>query len=90
MSNFMFSSFFMDLILGLLVVEILLLSLKDVRFALSFLPFFCAGAALILALRVALVGGAWPFFAAALFAALVAHLGEIYRRVRNKNKRIPH
>ncbi len=71
----------MDLMLGLLVAEFfLILTFRDVSVALSFLPFFCAGAALILALRIALEGGAWQYFATALVAALIAHGSEIYRR----------
>jgi len=85
MRDFLYSSLLMDFMLGLLVVEFCLLSIKDRRFALSFLPFFFAGAALILALRVIVVQGAWPYFAAALILALIAHLGEIFRRIRNRN-----
>ena len=72
----------MDLMLGLLIAEFLvILALRDLALAVSFLPFFCAGAALILAMRIALVDGAWQYFAIALLAALISHGSEIYRRV---------
>ena len=49
--------------LVLLVAEFFFLFAKDRRFAFTFLPFFCAGAALILALRVVLLQGAWQHLA---------------------------
>ena len=39
-----------------------------------------AGACLMLALRAALVGAAWPWIALALAAALAAHLADLRRR----------
>lgn len=41
-----------------------------------------AGACLMLALRAALVGAAWPWIALALAAGLVAHLADLGRRWR--------
>ena len=45
-------------------------------------PFLVAGAFFALALRSALVGAAWPWTAAALAAAGVAHAVDIARRFR--------
>lgn len=41
-----------------------------------------AGGALVLALRAALTGGAWPLLALALAAAGVAHLADLWLRWR--------
>ena len=67
----------------LLVAEFFFLFAKDRRFALSFLPFFSAGAALILALRVVILQGAWQYLAVFLILALIAHLIELYRRLQD-------
>ncbi|MBL6455641.1 hypothetical protein JMJ55_09925 [Belnapia sp. T6] len=48
----------------------------------AFLPFLLAGACLMLALRAALVGAAWPWMALALLGALLAHLLDLWRRWR--------
>lgn len=39
-----------------------------------------AGASLLLALRAALVGAAWPWIAACVVAALLTHLADLGRR----------
>lgn len=39
-----------------------------------------SGVCLLLALRLALSGAAWPWLAAALLGALAAHLADLYRR----------
>ena len=70
--------------LVLLVAEFFFLFAKDRRFAFSFLPFFCAGAALMLALRVVILQGAWQHLAVFLILALIAHLLELYRRLKDK------
>jgi membrane-bound metal-dependent hydrolase YbcI (DUF457 family) len=41
-----------------------------------------AGGFLLLALRAALIGSAWPWVALWLFAGLVAHLADLRRRLR--------
>lgn len=46
----------------------------------SVLPYLASGAALLLALRLALTGGAWQLMAIALLAAFAAHLYDLYRR----------
>ena len=72
--------------LVLLVAEFFFLFAKDRRFAFSFLPFFCAGAALILALRVVILQGAWQHLAVFLILALIAHLIELFRRLKDKDR----
>ena len=61
-----------DLILLLIVIE--LLALADV------LPYLLSGAALLVAVRVALTAGSWPLMALALLFAFAAHLYDLYRR----------
>lgn len=74
-----------DLILLLIVMELLALAawrgsgrvapaLADV------LPYLLSGAALLVALRVALTAGSWPLMALALLFAFAAHLYDLYRR----------
>ena len=51
------------------------------------LPMLCnlaSGAALMLALRAALVGAGWPVVAACMLAALAAHLGDLVPRLRDR------
>ena len=72
--------------LVLLVAEFFFLFVKDRKFAFSFLPFFCAGAALILALRVVILQGAWQHLAVFLILALIAHLIELFRRLKDKDR----
>ncbi len=86
MQQFMYSSVLMDLMLGLLFLEFSFLFIKDRRFAYSFLPFFCAGAALILALRIVIVQAAWEYLAAFLVLALIAHLLELIRRLKDRER----
>jgi len=40
-----------------------------------------AGASLLLALRAALTGAGWPWLALFLTAALIAHIGDVRRRL---------
>lgn len=74
-----------DLIIGLTLVEALALVLyrrltgRGLR-ATALIFNLTAGAALLLALRIALVGGAWGWVAACLAAALAAHLGDLWQR----------
>ena len=72
--------------LVLLAAEFFFLFAKDRRFAFTFLPFFCAGAALILALRVVILQGAWQYLAVFLILALIAHLLELYRRLKDRER----
>lgn len=50
--------------------------------AADLLPNLAAGFCLLAALRAALGGAAWPWIAAALLGALVAHLLDLRRRWR--------
>ena len=86
MHDFMYSSGLVDCMLILLVAEFFFLFARDRRFAFSFLPFFCAGAALILALRVVILQGAWQYLAVFLILALIAHLLELNRRLKDKDR----
>jgi hypothetical protein len=49
---------------------------------LDLLPNLCAGAFLLLAMRVTLAGGGWMIACGCLSAAGVAHLIDVYRRWR--------
>ena len=60
--------------------------LQSTQICTSFLPFFCAGAALILALRVVILQGAWQYVAVFLILALIAHLIELYRRLKDREE----
>lgn len=76
-----------DLILALIVVEAALLTLLHRRRGAGVPPAellgqLASGAALLLALRSALVGASWTSTAAWLAVALVAHLVELARRWR--------
>lgn len=76
-----------DLVIAVIVVEALVLVARH-RLAgrgpapASILPNLAAGLALALALRAALAGAAWPWLAAALLAAGVAHLIDLGLRIR--------
>lgn len=76
-----------DLILGLMAIEAAALAIilrATGRGALvrDLLPNLAAGACLLLALRGALLSAPWQVTAAALAAALVCHLADLYRRLR--------
>ena len=76
-----------DLIVALVVLEALLLLALRARSGRgptpgALLSNLAAGAALMLAVRAALTGAAWPAIAAWLLAALVAHLAEMAIRFR--------
>ncbi len=74
-----------DLILLLVVVEALALaawtrrSAGGPRFS-GLLPNLLAGGFLLLAVRAALSGAAWPWIGAALFGGLLAHLWDLRAR----------
>ena len=75
-----------DLILELMVIEAaaltILLRVLGRRHAVAdLLPNLAAGACLLLALRGALTSSPWPLIAAALVAALVSHLVDLYQRL---------
>jgi hypothetical protein len=74
-----------DAILAFMLLEAVLLLAYRARTgrgvgAADLLANLAAGATLLLALRAALVGGTWLWVAAALAAALVAHLADLSRR----------
>lgn len=83
-----------DLILGFMLVEGLLLAAFHVvtgrGLAMGeFLGNLISGACLLLALRLALVGGWWGWIATWLAAALLAHLADLWRRWRTLPRRSP-
>jgi len=74
-----------DAVIALMLLEALLLAVLHARHGrgpapADLLPNFAAGLFLLLALRGALAGSAWPWIAASLAAALAAHLADIARR----------
>jgi hypothetical protein len=77
-----------DLILGLVVVEVMALALWRRRFgkgpALGGLAAnLASGGFLLLAVRAALVDAAWEWVALALLGSLLAHLADLYGRLRS-------
>jgi hypothetical protein len=77
-----------DLILGLMLLEALVLLAYRRRTGRGIAPgnlvvSLLAGALLLLALRLALTGEVWPAIAACLALALVAHLWDLARRWRD-------
>lgn len=76
-----------DLILVLVVIEAVALTLHWRRTRqgiapVDLLPNLCAGAFLMLALRVTLASGGWKIASACLAAAGLAHLADISKRWR--------
>jgi hypothetical protein len=74
-----------DAVIALLALEALLLAWLHRRHRRGPAPAdllgnLAAGLFLLLALRAALVGAAWPWIAASLLAALAAHLYDLARR----------
>lgn len=86
MSGFFSSGHVVDLILIVMAAEAAWLLTRKARFgrdrmsavevALAFLPGVC----LLIALRVALTGGGWPWVAMALTASFPFHLLDLARR----------
>ncbi len=81
------SGWIVDAIVVLVIVEaVLLLSLqRRLRRgpgALAIVANLSAGLFLLLALRFALAGAAWPYMAASLACALIAHVVDVARRWR--------
>lgn len=77
-----------DLILAVLLVESVLLTWRFSRTGRepgprTFVPFLVAGACLVLALRGALTDAAWPWMAAALAGAGMAHVVDLTMRGRS-------
>ncbi len=91
MSELFASGRAVDVVLALMALEALALALywrlrrrgiAGVDLAVSLL----AGAALLLALRAALTGAAWPWVAGWLAAALGAHVADLARRWRTADR----
>jgi F0F1-type ATP synthase assembly protein I len=76
-----------DLILGLVVVEVMVLALWRRRFGTGpdlggLAANLASGGFLLLAVRAALVDAAWEWVALALLGSLLAHLVDLYGRRR--------
>lgn len=76
-----------DLILAVLIVEGVVLTWRFSKTGrqpapTTFVPFLAAGACLVLALRGALTEASWPWMAAALVGAGIAHLADLALRDR--------
>ncbi len=74
-----------DLMIGIVILEWIAITVHRARTGkgvatLDLLGNLLAGVFLMLALRAALVGMAWPWIAAFLTAALPAHLYDVARR----------
>jgi len=87
MADLFASGRLVDLILVVVVLEAAVLLLYWQRgrrgiAPLDLLPNLCAGAFLLLALRVTLAGGGWLMVSLCLSAAGLAHLIDVYRRWR--------
>jgi hypothetical protein len=87
MSGLFASGHIVDLILVLVVLEAILLAVWHRRTGRGIAPAalagnLCSGAALLLAVREALVGAWWGWVALALLAALLAHLADLRGRWR--------
>lgn len=67
------------ILLGMLAEMFALIALRRMK-SLDAVALLVPGAFLMVALRAALVGAAWPYVAAALAAALVAHIFDVLRR----------
>ena len=87
MAAFFFNGRIVDLIVLFMLAEAITLvtyrlitrrGLNPFDVALMLLP----GLLLLLALRAALIGSAWRMIAVLLVLALIAHLGELWRRMR--------
>lgn len=87
MADLFASGRFVDLILILVVLEAAALAVYWRRTGrgvapLNLLPNLCAGAFLLLALRITLAGGGWMLASGCLAAAGLSHLADLYRRWR--------
>jgi hypothetical protein len=87
MADLFASGRLVDLILVLVAIEVAVLLVYWRRTGrgvapLDLLPNLCAGAFLLLALRVTLTGGGWMLASLCLAAGGLAHLADLYRRWR--------
>ncbi|HTN47881.1 MAG TPA: hypothetical protein VMK32_00455 [Burkholderiaceae bacterium] len=85
MQQLVLSGQIIDLILSLVAVEIVVLGILQARRRVgpgwrAMLPNLIAGATLLLAVRAAITGSAWPSIAAWLAAAGVAHVADLWTR----------
>jgi hypothetical protein len=82
MQAFLTSPHLIDLILALTTLEALIIAGLGGLTARAIAGMLAPGLFVMLALRAALAGAAWPWVPAALSAALIAHLIELKARWR--------
>ena len=91
MADFILTGQATDLILAVLAIECVVVSIYLLRRGRGmelrgFMASAAAGAALVLAIRIALTGGGWAAIGACLLISLVAHLAELVIRFRRQEK----
>lgn len=94
MSELFVSGHIVDLILGLVVLEAVAVAIYHRRTGLGVAPAdllsnLLSGVFLLLALRVALVQASWTWTALLLFAALLAHVTDLWRRWKRRQVDVP-
>jgi hypothetical protein len=74
-----------DIVIAVMAIEALVLIALRSRFRnlqiADAIAFLAAGFFLALALRAAMTGAAWPWLAACLAAAFLAHVADMWRRL---------
>jgi F0F1-type ATP synthase assembly protein I len=85
MAEFFASGLIIDLILGLVVIEVIALAFWRRRFGIGptlggLAANLASGGFLLLAVRAALVDASWEWIAFALLGSLAAHLADLYGR----------
>jgi hypothetical protein len=78
-----------DIMLAFMALEAIVLVLYQRKTNRGFTPravfwMLLPGACLVLALRAALVGAPWPWLALAVSVSLIAHLGYLRERLRQR------
>ena len=81
MQQFFASGTVLDLALGVLLLEMLLLLALRGRAAFGLVATLAAGGCLLLAWRLSLLGFPWPWIGATLAAALACHLLDLATRL---------
>ena len=79
MDEFFASGRAVDIVLAVLVVEAVWLRLRSIRWA-DIIPALLPAVLMMLALRAALTGMAWPFVSLPLILAFPVHIYDLKRR----------
>ena len=80
LAGFFRSGHAVDFVLGVVVLEFVVLSVRRRGPVLNRVLALAPGACLLLALRAALTGAGWPWVALALAASFPFHLADLFRR----------